>query len=33
MVLATVLAITGRVGPTLLVAAGAGVGLLRWLGA
>jgi chromate transporter len=31
MVLATVLAITGRAGPTLLVAAGAGVGLVRWL--
>jgi chromate transporter len=31
MVLATVLAIGGRVGPTLLVAAGAGAGLLRWL--
>jgi chromate transporter len=31
MVLATVLAVQGRVGPTLLVAAGAGLGLLRWL--
>ena len=31
MALATVLAIHGRLGPTPLVAAGAGVGLLRWL--
>lgn len=31
MALATVLAIQGRVGPTLLVAAGGGIGLLRWL--